>query len=206
MQNKLVLTLAVASLPLLAQPTWKGLRFGMSEEEIRKAYPGNLAKKPKNSPDETVLVDEGYKLLGDSPYSALVPHANAKLLLEKDGKLKEVIISTDTTNPDQTTETMTTIEETSKGLVERYGMPIKEGLSAVGGRNGIIEGKQCPYIHGGSDLENMGKLTDLLLGSKLTTCQVTWRADGQTIELYWNLKDGGLSLFYISYKPTPTDF
>ena len=44
-----------------AQTTWKGLRFGASEADVRKEYQGTLQKKPTED-GQLVLLDEDQKL------------------------------------------------------------------------------------------------------------------------------------------------
>jgi hypothetical protein len=54
----ILLVLAVQGF-VYGQSTWKGLRFGMSEAEVRATY-GKALQKQVNETQETVLVDDSF--------------------------------------------------------------------------------------------------------------------------------------------------
>src|ERR1700722_15969073 len=81
----LLLCMLTAEGMLSAQATWKGLRFGMSEDEVRKTYSGTLRKEFTDQ-HETVLVDDNLELLG----AGLSVPAKARLSLGKAGKLEVI--------------------------------------------------------------------------------------------------------------------
>ena len=84
-------TFSIASLifvahgTVFAQATWKGLRFGMSEAEVRKTYGATLQKEVTDQ-REMVLVDGAIELLG----AALSVRARAEFSLGKAGKLEVI--------------------------------------------------------------------------------------------------------------------
>ncbi len=59
---KIILLILTASATAAAQTTWKGLKFGMSEAELRKEYQGSLEKKLVQN-GEYELFDKDQKLL-----------------------------------------------------------------------------------------------------------------------------------------------
>jgi hypothetical protein len=177
----LLIVLAVEG-ALLAQSTWKGLRFGMSEAEVRKTYGGTLRKEVTER-QETVLVDDSVELLG----AALSVRAKVDLSLSKAGKLEVINIIAEKPFANEKDETsasgssLAAIEELTRRLVDKYGKPLTE------------EG-QC-------------RLTaEMLLSRKPVLCNDMWKSEGQNIKMFWSVFDGRLRDFVLSYKPVPTDF
>src|ERR1035438_5325956 len=177
----LLIVLAVEGASL-AQSTWKGLRFGMSEAEVRKTYGGTLRKEVTER-QETVLVDDSVELLG----AALSVRAMVDLSLGKAGKLEVINIIAEKPFANEKDETsasgssLAAIEELTRRLIDKYGKPLTE------------EG-QC-------------RLTaEMLLSRKPVLCNDMWKSEGQNIKMFWSVFDGRLRAFVLSYKPVPTDF
>lgn len=167
---------------VLAQTTWRGLRFGMSEADVRKAYGGTLRKEVSEA-QETVLVDDNRELLG----AALSVRAKVDLSLGKAGKLEVINITAENPFSEQRDATsasgssLAAITELTTRLEDKYGKPITE------------EG-QC-------------KLTaEMLIGRKPLLCKAMWKSEGQNIKMFWSVFDGRLKDFVLSYKPLPQDF
>jgi hypothetical protein len=167
---------------LFAQSTWKGLRFGMSEAEVRKTY-GGTSRKEVTGRQETVLVDESVELLG----AALSVRAKVDLSLGQAGKLEVINIIAENPFANEKDETnasgssLGAIEELTRRLIDKYGKPLTE------------EG-QC-------------KLTaEMLLSRKPVLCNDMWKSEGQNIKMSWSVFDGRLRNFVLSYQPVPTDF
>jgi hypothetical protein len=165
-----------------AQSTWKGLRFGMSEAEVRKSYTGALRKEVTEG-HETVLIDDSVELLG----AALSVRAKVELSLGKANKLEVINITAKdpfADDKDQTSASGSTeaaIEEITSKLVDKYGKP-------------LTEDDQCNLT------------TRMLLTHKPILCNAMWKSGGQNIKLSWSAFDGRLKDFIISYQPEPTDF
>jgi hypothetical protein len=168
---------------LYGQSTWKGLRFGMSEAEVRATY-GKALQREVNETQETVLVDDAFELL---PAPLSVP-ASVRLSLGKSGKLEVInIIAKESPFANEKDEasasgsTSAVIDEMTSRLVDRYGKPLTE------------EG-EC-------------KLTaEMLMNHTPVVCHAVWRSEGQKIEVAWSVFDGRLKNFVLSYQPVPTDF
>ncbi len=178
----ILLALAVQGF-LYGQSTWKGLRFGMSETEVRNTY-GKALQKQVNEAQETDLVDDNFELL---PAPLNVP-ARVGLSLGKSGKLeviniiaKENPFANEKDDASASGSTLALIDEMTSRLVDRYGKPLTE------------EG-EC-------------KLTvEMLLNHTPVVCHAVWRSEGQKIEVAWSVFDGRLKNFIPSYQPVPTDF
>ncbi len=178
----ILLVLAVQGF-VYGQSTWKGLRFGMSEAEVRATY-GKALQKQVNETQETVLVDDSFELL---PAPVSVP-ATVRLSLGKSGKLEVInIIAKESPFANEKDEasasgsTLAVVEEVTRGLVEHYGKPLTE------------EGK-CNLT------------AEMLLNHEPVVCDAMWRSEGQKIEMVWSAFDGRLKNFILSYQPVPTDF
>ena len=177
----LLIVLAVDGVSF-AQTTWKGLRFGMSEAEVRKTYTGALSKEVTEN-QETVLVDDSVELLG----AALSVRARVRLSLGKVGKLEEIsIIAKDPFSNEKDDvsaggASKAAIEEITSRLIDKYGKPLTE------------EG-QC------------GLTTEQILSHKPVLCNDMWKSEGQNIKMFWSVFDGRLRDLILSYQPVPTDF
>jgi hypothetical protein len=105
-----------------AQSTWKGLRFGMSETEVRKTYTGALRKEVTQL-QETVLVDDSVELLG----TALSVRASVRLSLGKAGKLEVINIiaknpfATEKDEASASGSSLAAIKELTSRLIDKYG-------------------------------------------------------------------------------------
>jgi hypothetical protein len=165
-----------------AQSTWKGLRFGMSETEVRKTYTGALRKEVTQL-QETVLVDDSVELLG----TALSVRASVRLSLGKAGKLEVINIiaknpfATEKDEASASGSSLAAIKELTSRLIDKYGKPLTE------------EG-QCDLT------------VDMLLTGKPVLCNDMWKSEGQNIKMYWSVFGGRLRDFILSYEPVPTDF
>lgn len=174
-----LLTLTIHGV-LLAQTTWKGLRFGMSEAEIRTTYGANLRKEI--SAKGAVLVDEDLELLG----APLRVRAHVELSLGKVDKLRVIDIVVKSPFANEKNETsasgasLAAVGELMTRLTDKYGNPITE--------------------------EGHCELTAEMLLSRMSfLCEKMWKSDGQNIKLFWSVFDGRLRDFVVSYKPIPTD-
>jgi hypothetical protein len=177
----LLIVLAVDGVSF-AQSTWKGLRFGMSEAEVRKTYTGAL-HIVVNENQETVLVDDSVELLG----AALSVRASVRLSLGKAGKLEVINIIAENpfaTEKDETSaigSSSAAISELTNRLIDKYGKPLTQ--------------------------EGSCNLTvDMLLTRKMFLCNDMWKSNGQNIKMHWFVRNGRLSNFFLSYQPEPTDF
>jgi hypothetical protein len=161
-----------------AQTTWKGLRFGMSEAEVRKQYPASFVKKPIQN-DEFELVDRDQKLVGQS--------ASAELFFDKAGKLEQISLDMEPLADDiEATKaagsSLAVIQMLNKQLVEKYG--------------------QATSANGKCDLA----AEDLLSKSvPIFTCESLWKSAGETINLIWVVKKMRISTLGLVYKPLASD-
>lgn len=179
---RIVLIVLAAGQVMFAQSTWKGLRFGMSEVDVRKTYGGTLHKEVTKA-QETVLVEDSVELLG----AALSVRAQVRLSLGKGDKLEVINIVAENPFANDKDETnasgssLGAIDELTRRLVDKYGKPLTE------------EG-QC-------------KLTaEMLLSRKPVLCNDMWKSEGQNIKMFWSVFNGRLRNFVLSYQPVPTDF
>jgi hypothetical protein len=164
---------------VLAQTTWKGLKFGMSEADLRKDYTGSVEKLPADA-DGFILVDKNQKV--DSWA------AEANFLFDAHGKLSQIrLIMNDPFAAESDSKAialaLAVTDVIPKRLVERYGVPTS--------RTG-----ECALT-----------AEDLVLSKpgKIFTCDQLWRSDGQTIDMYWSVHNPNLKLLEITYKPLPAD-
>jgi hypothetical protein len=84
---------------LFAQATWKGLRFGMPEAEVRKAYGGELHKEVSES--QNVILVDNPELLP----APLKMRAKVELSLGKGDKLEVINIIAKDAFADEKSET-----------------------------------------------------------------------------------------------------
>lgn len=175
-----VLVFALMTVPaLVAQSTWHGLKFGMSETEIRQAYQGTL---------QAQVGPSGGRMLVDTNQKLSVWKATAYLHLDDDGKLASVeVIMKDPFALQSTTSALglsfAVIPVLNDELVQKYGRPV----TATGDCNATID--------------------DVLRDQPdaVFNCEKLWRANAQTINMSWSISSQRLSFWSIEYKPLPTD-
>jgi hypothetical protein len=161
-----------------AQTTWKGLRFGMSEAEVRKQYPAVFEKKPIQN-DEFALVARDQKLVGEP--------ASAELFFDKDGKLDQISLDIEPLADDiEATKaagsSLAIIQMVNKQLVEKYG--------------------QATSTHGKCDLAAEDLISKAV---PIFTCDSLWKSEGQTVNLLWVVKKMRISMLGLVYKPLASD-
>lgn len=162
-----------------AQTTWKGLRFGTSEPDVRKEYQGTLQKK---------LTDDGQLALWDEDQKLLDQRATAGLHFDKSGKLAfiEVFLKNPFVSAPGTSaigKSLAIITVLGENLAEKYGKPITE------------EG-ECRVTAG----EVVSSAPETIF-----TCKKMWKSEGQTINLFWSIDNQRLSYYGLLYKPLPSD-
>lgn len=160
-----------------AQSTWKGLRFGMSEEEILKEYKGALRKQISEK-SETQLVTENVELWPSVSGSEAVI-AEGRFTLGSGNKLQLIDLTVRPENISSTTLAMTSL--LAQRISEKYGQPVS------------MKG-EC----------NATPAT--LIRSLLLTCIQSWKGEGQTIRLIWAVTRGRFTNLSITYAPTPIEF
>lgn len=166
---------------LFAQTTWKGLRFGMSEAEVRKAYGGELHKEVSES--QNVILVDNLELLR----APLKMRAKVELSLGKGDKLEVINIIAKDAFADEKSETnakgatLAAVNELTTRLTDKYGNPTTE------------EGKCKPTAE------------MLLDNQNLLSCSKMWRSEGQNVKMFWSIRNGRLSAFILAYKPFPAD-
>lgn len=182
MRKAFLIALVVFAAHGTAQITWKGLRFGMSEAEVRKTY-GKELQREVTDQRETVLVDDALELLG----APLNIRARAEMSLGKGGKLEVInLITKDpfSNEKDRTSasgSSLAAIREFMTRLTDKYGQP-------------IVEEGQC-------------KLTaEMLMSDKPVLCNRTWKSEGQNVKMFWSIFDGRLRDFIVAYKPIGSEF
>jgi hypothetical protein len=163
----------------VGQATWKGLRFGATEAEVRKEYQGVL--QPKQTDDHQLILMDNDQKLGNQ-------RATANLYFDKSIKLSliEVFMKDPTTGEADSMKaaglSFALITVLGDSLSEKYGKPITE------------EG-ECRLT-----------LPDVSANpAKIFTCNKTWKAEGQTVALYWSVRDQRLTFYGLTYKPLPSD-
>ena len=160
-----------------AQATWKGLRFGMSEADVRKEYPASFEKKPIEN-GEFALLDRDQKLAGWQ--------ATAELYFDKSGKLEQIDLSTKhppTDEPNTSSgagSSLAVISVVTDKLVEKYGPSISQ--------DGTCEVTATDF-----------------LTRKMFTCERLWKSEGETIQMYFTVKDELISSLALVYKPLAND-
>lgn len=161
-----------------AQSTWQGLKFGMSEQDVRSQYQGTLEKVP-SADGGFQLVDTAQKLTGENPNAGW--QAAAHLHFDKSAKLASIeVVMTD--RPD-TGDSFAAISVLTDKLVQKYGVPIS------------------------SDGECGTTIEDVVYNppQKIFTCKKLWKVIDQTIQLYWSVQYQKLSFFGLDYEPLPKD-
>jgi len=161
-----------------AQTTWKGLRFGMSEADLRKEYTASLEKNLTEN-GEFKLTDKNQELYGS--------RATAEFYFDKDGKLSMIELFMKDPFAGMSTATgasLALVSDFPKRLVEKYGVPVSQ------------EG----------DCEDWtAEIAVTSYQGKIFSCDKRWRSDGQTIKMYWAVHNPTISFFSISYEPLPSD-
>jgi hypothetical protein len=162
-----------------AQTTWKGLKFGMTEEEVRKVFSSTL--------DKENLAKGRYALLNRSQ-NLFDTRATAKFYFSADGKLDMISVFmldpfANDPNPNQAeAKTIEIIETANKELTGKYGNPLSvEGDCAV-----TVESV-------------MSSPTGILICDKL------FKSEGQGISLGYSVKHERLSTLGITYKPLSSE-
>lgn len=180
----LLICLGVSSI-VFAQTTWHGLKFGMSEQDVRGQYQGQLEKVP-SADGSYQLVDRAQKLTGGNPDAGW--QAAAHLHFDKSGKLASVeVVMTDplltASGTSATGGSFAAIDVLTEKLVQKYGEPIsREGECGVTIQDVIQNQPQ-----------------------RIFTCKKLWKAADQTITLYWSVEYQRLSFFSLDYEPLPND-
>ncbi len=175
----LIVLLALTLLEVAsAQSTWKGLRFGASEADVRKEYEGTLQKK---------LSDDGRLVLVDVDQKLADQRATADLHFDKNGKLTMIeLYLKDPFAAERRTDAIgssfAVITVLGNSLAEKYGKPVTE------------EGECRLSIE---DVVNNSQ--------KIFSCNKMWRSGEQTISLYWSIRFQRLFFYGLDYKPLPSE-
>jgi hypothetical protein len=175
---KIALFILMAAEIASAQTTWKGLRFGMGEVDVRKEYPASFEKKPLQN-GGFALLDRGQKLAGSQ--------ATAELFFDKNGKLEQIDLSMKdpfTGEPNSSPaagSTLAVISILTDKLVEKYGASTTQ--------KGTCELTAA----------------DLVPPDRVFTCDRLWRSDDQTIDMYFVVARKLITSFTLEYKPLATD-
>jgi hypothetical protein len=156
--------------------TWKGLRFDMSETEVRKQYPASFEKKPIQN-GESELVDRNQKLAGQP--------ASAELFFDKSGKLDQISLSMEPIAEEIDSSkaagsSLALIDMLNRQLVEKYGQAVSKS------------GKCDPTAED-------------FLSKPIFTCQSMWKSAGETINLIWVVKKMRISTLGLVYKRLDSD-
>jgi hypothetical protein len=173
-----LLVLVVANVVVApAQNTWKELRFGMTTDEVRKQYAAPLQQRA--GADNAIILGDPHQTLGGVP-------ATADFYFDKVGKLNliELVVKDPyATQPNTLGNSFAVIEIVTGKLVEKYGTP----TSAEG---------ECGT-----------SISDVVYdeGKSIFTCNKLWKADGETVTLYWSVSMKRLGFLSIDYKPLPSD-
>jgi hypothetical protein len=173
-----VLGMGLLSVPcLLAQNTWRGLRFGTNEAEVRKAYQGTLKA------DQEKSNKYGRFILSDEDQTLASQPATADLFFDESGKLNEVELMLREPLGSGTGESFAVIGFIDRELTEKYGKPTTQK-----GECGLT-------------------IDDVVANrpQKIFVCEKMWRSEGQTIGLYWSIQDKRLKSCFLNYKPLPSD-
>jgi hypothetical protein len=173
----MILFCLLSSSYALAQTTWKGLRFGMSETEFKQAYSGNLREVPAG---EKVfeLNDDDVQLIPDVSFQAKFWFISGlyRIYLE----MKEDPFAG---NPNATAKSVASMNFLNEQLQLKYGSP-------------IVERGECRITS-----------TMLVINPNFAgMCNKSWRAEGQVIELYWSMLNGRLKSCHLEYSPLSNDF
>lgn len=175
---KIILLIFTAAEIAAAETNWKGLRFGMSDADVRKVYPASFEKKPTEN--------GAYELLDHDQKLSKWP-ATAGLYFDNTGKLSLIELFMEdpfaNSGSSATGSSFAVMSVLTDSLVEKYGKSISQ------------KGECELTIH------------DVVYSQpeKLFTCEKLWKSAGQTISMYWSVRNQCLSFFALTYKPLPSD-
>jgi hypothetical protein len=180
---KIALFIVVVAQVASAQTTtWKGLRFGMKEADVRKEYPASFEKK---------LIEQGEFALLDRNQTLAGSKATEELYFDKSGKLEQIDLSLpdDPFAADSDTSaagsSLAVVSMVSQKLVEKYGVAIAQ--------------------EGRCEVPSMEKALLPSSKVKIFVCKSLWKADGQTINMYCTIRNQRLSSLALVYKPIESD-
>jgi hypothetical protein len=108
---KIALLILMAAEVASAQTTWKGLKFGMSEADVRATYTASFEKKPLDT-GGFALIDRGQELAGSK--------ATAQLDFDKNGKLEQIDLTMEAGS------SLATVGFLTDKLVEKYGASVSQ--------------------------------------------------------------------------------
>lgn len=138
--SKLLLILTLLGSLASSQTTWKGLRFGMSEDEVRKTYEGPL--QPSDQDGEYMGLGDTSQRLEGMPMSVHLVFSGVPK------KLAWISLLVNKPFADQAGDLASVsrvkIKMLEQHLVEKYGKPIREG-------------KECQSPYGASSCDMMWK-------------------------------------------------
>jgi hypothetical protein len=161
-----------------AQTTWKGLRFGMTATDVRKSYPAPLVQKRAENGDLSLL-DQNQKLAGI--------RSTAEFYFGKSGKLEQIGLSmkdpfASKSDTDAAGSSLAVIETVNDQLVEKYGAAV-------------------------SQKGHCGLTADDFVSARIPifTCERLWKSSGQTIKMFWVVKDDRISSLALVYEPLSGD-
>jgi hypothetical protein len=172
---KVLLLLLLLNLSAFAQDTWGGLRFGMSEDEVRKAHQGSLRKMSEGEVSD--MYTERYQeeakskyILEDANQTLEKTPAQLRLIFSKDQRtLLEVNVTAKGNSP-------TVIYLLNRDLIEKYGRPVTE------------EGECNATLSSGP--------------GRTFSCLRTWKSEGQIVKIHWYFLEGRASVF-LTYALPP---
>jgi hypothetical protein len=177
--SKTILLILMAAQVASAQTTWKGLRFGMSEADVRKEYSASLEKE---------TTEDGEFQLSDANQELFGSRAMALFFFDRNGKLSQIELFmkdpfADKAGTGATGSSLALISEMPKKLIEKYGVSVSQKGECDLAAEDIFENPP----------------------TKIFTCDKLWRSDGQTIDMYWSVGNQRVAFFAITYKPLPSD-
>jgi hypothetical protein len=179
----IIIILGLTMAALAQQPagtTWKGLRFGMTESEVRQAYPKPLQRVNSGPNNQFVTLTDEYELYGEPLHA----HAQAKLGMGDGGNLEvvNIIVSSENSGSANSLAITDTITD---DLKSKYGEPVSQEGGGCSSREAVVELVRIGY----------------------TRCTMRWRSEGQNIDLVWGFayKDTRLADLIVSYKPFGLD-
>jgi len=181
---KSLATLALCAVFAPAQTTWGGLKFGMSQAEVRKQY-----NKPLNEADsergpalnDTIVNWNWYPEATSARLKATFsPSAKVTFIFDNvSNRLRQIeLVVQKPYDGDSYTRTWLFIDQMTDGLTAKYGLPV------------IVRGDGCE--HSGEDHVFKTPKPNL-------TCKRMWRGDGQSITMTWFTDKGSLSLLVLEY-------
>ena len=190
MFRPLIPLLVASSLTAIAQTTWRDLRFGMTEEEVRKVYDGTVRKLSEEevsnvyterfqeeAKSEDILEDVGQKLEGLPTRARLVFDKKSNTLRRIDLTANKPFEG----RPDGSEVTgasLAAIEMLNRDLSEKYG-------------RAVTEAGAC----------NATRVVSALSFS----CKKMWKSEGETITMQWFFFYKRLDSVFLVYKPLPKD-